>query len=88
MSIVGPRPERPELVAETIKEVPEFILRMNVKAGLTGYAQVRGGYNTDFLDKLKWDLMYVENYSFLLDIKIIMLTFFAIIDINKKKKER
>lgn len=88
MSIVGPRPERPELVAETIKEVPEFILRMNVKAGLTGYAQVRGGYNTDFLDKLKWDLMYVENYSFLLDIKIILLTFFAIIDINKKKKER
>ena len=87
MSIVGPRPERPELVAETIKEVPEFILRMNVKAGLTGYAQVRGGYNTDFLDKLKWDLMYVENYSFLLDIKIILLTVFAIIDINRKKKD-
>ena len=87
MSIVGPRPERPELVEETIKEVPEFILRMNVKAGLTGYAQVRGGYNTDFLDKLKWDLMYVENYSFLLDIKIILLTVFAIIDINRKEKD-
>ena len=78
MSIVGPRPERPELIEQTIKEVPEFALRMKVKAGLTGYAQVRGCYNTDFLDKLKWDLMYIENYSFLLDIKIIIMTIFAI----------
>lgn len=78
MSIVGPRPERPELIEQTIKEVPEFALRMKVQAGLTGYAQVRGYYNTDFLDKLKWDLMYIENYSFLLDIKIIIMTVFAI----------
>lgn len=78
MSIVGPRPERPELIEQTIKEVPEFALRMKVKAGLTGYAQVRGCYNTDFLDKLKWDLMYIENYSFLLDIKIIIMTIFAV----------
>lgn len=79
MSIVGPRPERPELIEETIKKVPEFALRMKVKAGLTGYAQVRGYYNTDFLDKLKWDLMYIENYSFLLDIKVIIMTLFAIL---------
>ena len=82
MSIVGPRPERPELIEETIQNVPEFALRMKVKAGLTGYAQVRGYYNTDFLDKLKWDLMYIENYSFLLDIKIIIMTLFVIFQNN------
>ena len=82
MSIVGPRPERPELIVETIQNVPEFALRMNVKAGLTGYAQVRGYYNTDFLDKLKWDLMYIENYSFLLDIKIIIMTLFVVFQNN------
>ena len=87
MSIVGPRPERPELIKETIKNVPEFALRMKVKAGLTGYAQVRGYYNTEFLDKLKWDLMYIENYSFLLDIKIIIMTVFVIFQ-NNIRKER
>lgn len=84
MSIVGPRPERPELIEETIKEVPEFALRMKVKAGLTGYAQVRGYYNTAFLDKLKWDLIYIENYSFLLDIKIIIMTVFVIFQNNMR----
>lgn len=86
MSIVGPRPERPELIEDTIERVPEFVLRMKVKAGLTGYAQVRGYYNTDFLDKLKWDLMYIENYSFLLDIKIIIMTVFVIIQNNMRKE--
>ena len=85
MSIVGPRPERPELIKETIQNVPEFSLRMKVKAGLTGYAQVRGYYNTEFLDKLKWDLMYIENYSFLLDIKIIIMTVFVIFQNNIRK---
>ena len=84
MSIVGPRPERPELIRETIEQVPEFELRTKVKAGLTGYAQVRGYYNTDFLDKLKWDLIYIENYSFLLDIKIIIMTVSAIVSKNIK----
>ncbi len=74
MSFVGPRPERPELIEEILKRVPEFTLRTQVPAGLTGYAQVHGDYHTDFLEKLKWDLMYIENYSLLLDLKIILMT--------------
>lgn len=74
MSFVGPRPERPELIQRIVQEVPEFTFRTTVKAGLTGYAQVHGAYHTDFLDKLKWDLIYIENYSLLLDLKIIFMT--------------
>ena len=75
MSLVGPRPERPE-IAEQYKEViPEFDFRLKVKAGLTGYAQVYGKYNTTPYDKLKLDLTYIENYSFWLDIKLLFLTF-------------
>lgn len=75
MSIVGPRPERPEIAAQYEKAVPEFAYRLKVKAGLTGYAQVVGKYNTDPYDKLMWDLMYIQSYSFLLDIKLILMTF-------------
>ena len=85
MSFVGPRPERPELIEKAVADVPEFVLRMKVKAGLTGYAQVRGNYNTEFLDKLKWDLMYIENYSLLLDIKIIIMTIFVIFQKSNKE---
>lgn len=75
MSLVGPRPERPE-IAEQYKElIPEFDFRLKVKAGLTGYAQVYGKYNTTPYDKLKLDLTYIENYSFWLDIKLLLLTF-------------
>lgn len=74
MSFVGPRPERPEFVEEYCKTVPEFKYRMKVKAGLTGYAQVYGKYNTTFLDKLKMDLIYIEKYSVFLDIEIILTT--------------
>lgn len=74
MSIVGPRPERPELIEEAVKNTPEFLLRMRVKAGLTGYAQVYGNYNTEFAEKLKWDLLYIENWSLLRDLKMILLT--------------
>lgn len=74
MSIVGPRPERPELAAENEKTMPEFRYRLKVKAGLTGYAQVLGKYNTTPYDKLKLDLMYIEQYSFLLDLKLILMT--------------
>lgn len=74
MSVVGPRPERPELIQEYYEELPEFAYRLRVKAGLTGYAQVYGKYNTTSYDKLKLDLTYVENYSLLLDIQIILLT--------------
>lgn len=74
MSIVGPRPERPELAAENEKKMPEFSYRLKVKAGLTGYAQVLGKYNTTPYDKLRLDLMYIEQYSFLLDLKLILMT--------------
>ena len=75
MSFVGPRPERVEHVEKYTKELPEFAYRMRVKGGLTGYAQIYGKYNTSAYDKLRLDLMYIENQSFLLDLKILMLTF-------------
>ena len=75
MSFVGPRPECPELAAEYQQIVSEFDFRLKMKAGLTGFAQVYGKYNTPPLDKLKLDMEYIENYSFLLDLKLILLTF-------------
>ena len=75
MSLVGPRPERPEIAAKYQEIIPEFNFRLKVKAGLTGYAQVYGKYNTTPYDKLKLDLTYIENYSLWLDIKLLLLTF-------------
>lgn len=75
MSIVGPRPERKTILREYQKEIPEFYYRLKVKAGLTGYAQVYGKYNTTPYDKLKLDLFYIENYSVLLDLKLMLMTF-------------
>ena len=74
MSFIGPRPERPEIIEQYLEEMPEFAYRMRVKAGLAGYAQVYGKYNTTPYDKLKLDLTYIENYSFWLDIKLMLLT--------------
>lgn len=74
MALVGPRPERKAIMKEYQKEIPEFYYRLKVKAGLTGYAQVYGKYNTTPYDKLKLDLFYIENYSFLLDIKLLFMT--------------
>lgn len=74
MSIVGPRPERPEIAEQYYEELPEFKYRLKVKAGLTGYAQVFGKYNTTPKDKLKLDLMYINNYSLYLDLKVIFYT--------------
>ena len=74
MSIVGPRPERKAIANEYCKEIPEFAYRLKVRGGLTGYAQIYGKYNTSAYDKLRLDLMYIENYSLMLDIKLIILT--------------
>jgi exopolysaccharide biosynthesis polyprenyl glycosylphosphotransferase len=74
MSFIGPRPERPELIAQYLEEMPEFAFRLKMKAGLAGYAQVYGKYNTTPYDKLKLDLTYIENYTLWLDLKLMLLT--------------
>lgn len=74
LSIVGPRPERPEIAAQYCEEMPEFSLRLQAKAGLTGYAQVYGKYNTTPYDKLQMDLMYIAHPSLIEDLKIMMAT--------------
>ncbi len=74
MSFVGPRPERPELAEKYERTMPEFSYRLKVKAGLTGYAQVMGKYNTTPYDKLKLDLMYIERQSVALDLRLILMT--------------
>jgi exopolysaccharide biosynthesis polyprenyl glycosylphosphotransferase len=74
MSIVGPRPERREIAQRYSRNLPEFDYRLKVPGGLTGYAQIYGKYNTTPADKLRLDLIYIENYSLLLDIRLILLT--------------
>ena len=74
MSFVGPRPERPELIQKYTEAMPEFTYRTKVKAGLTGYAQIYGKYNSLPYDKLKLDLYYIENFSIWLDLKLIIQT--------------
>lgn len=74
MTIVGPRPERPEIARQYEEEIPSFGLRLQVKAGLTGYAQIYGKYNTEPYDKLKMDLMYINNMSFMEDLRLIFAT--------------
>jgi lipopolysaccharide/colanic/teichoic acid biosynthesis glycosyltransferase len=79
MSFVGPRPEMLKNVVEYTQKLPEFNYRLRVKAGLTGYAQVAGKYNTTPKDKLVMDIMYIENYSILKDFQLIFQTFGVIL---------
>ena len=74
MSIVGPRPERPEIAEQYEKEMPAFSLRLQVKAGLTGFAQVYGKYNSTPYDKLQMDLMYVNKMSITEDLRLMFAT--------------
>lgn len=75
MSFVGPRPERPEIAERYYKTMPDFALRLQVRAGLTGYAQVYGKYNTDPHEKLAFDLLYINRMSILNDIQLLLATF-------------
>ena len=85
MSFVGPRPEMLENVKSYTRELPEFKYRLRAKAGLTGYAQIAGKYNTSPKDKLILDMMYIENYSFRTDIKLLFQT--AIVLLKKDSTE-
>ena len=74
MSLIGPRPERPVFIRKFISRYPDYDKRHTVKAGISGLAQIMGKYSTDAFDKLRYDLIYIRNYSFLLDVKIFFLT--------------
>lgn len=80
MSLVGPRPEREFFVEQFKKEKPDYVFRMNAKAGVTGLAQALGKYNTSFEDKLRFDLYYIRNYSIFQDIYILFHTIKAVFD--------
>ncbi|NPV70667.1 MAG: sugar transferase [Firmicutes bacterium] len=79
MSIVGPRPERPEFVEEFAASIPGYKYRLSVTPGLTGLAQVRGKYSTDPEDKLLYDLLYIANYSLAADLSVIMQTIVTVL---------
>lgn len=94
MTFVGPRPEMLENVSEYTKDLPEFNYRLRMKAGLTGYAQIFGKYNTSPKDKLLMDLMYIEKFSILKDIQLMFLTVIVLLKkdsteaFSKKKKSK
>ncbi|MCL2059409.1 MAG: exopolysaccharide biosynthesis polyprenyl glycosylphosphotransferase [Oscillospiraceae bacterium] len=79
MSLVGPRSERPFFVEQFSRDIDGYTIRNNVKAGLTGYAQIFGNYDTEAGMKLKYDILYIRNYSLLLDVKLILQTFGSIL---------
>lgn len=79
MSLVGPRPEMPEIASSAAKDFPEFGYRLKMKAGLTGYAQITGRYDTEPRRKALMDIYYIENYSLWWDIKIMLRTIMMIL---------
>ncbi|MCD8509548.1 MAG: sugar transferase [Bacillus sp. (in: Bacteria)] len=83
MSLVGPRPEREFFTKQITKEHYSYAHRNTVQPGITGYAQIMGKYSTDVVDKLRFDLYYIRNYSFWLDIVILLKTFVVILDKSK-----
>lgn len=80
MSLIGPRPERPFFVEQFAEENPSYYLRHTVRAGITGYAQVYGKYTTSFNSKLKFDLLYIKNYSLIMDLQILFQTIKILFD--------
>ena len=78
MSVVGPRPERPEIAEQYYETLPDFRLRLQVRAGLTGYAQVYGKYNTDPYEKLEFDLLYINKMNVLTDLQLCFATLFIL----------
>ena len=88
MSLVGPRPERPELARELVKEFPSFYRRTDVKAGLTGLAQIASGYASSvesYKEKLEWDLQYIQRKSLFLDLRIMLKTVLVVLTGNGAK---
>jgi lipopolysaccharide/colanic/teichoic acid biosynthesis glycosyltransferase len=79
MSLVGPRPERPELVAEIVQRVPGYVRRNELPPGLTGLAQIHGRYGTDAEYKLGYDLQYLVNWSIVIDIEILVRTVWVVV---------
>jgi lipopolysaccharide/colanic/teichoic acid biosynthesis glycosyltransferase len=79
MSLVGPRPERPELVAEIVRRVPGYVRRNELPPGLTGLAQVHGRYGTDAEYKLGYDLQYLVNWSVVFDLQILFRTVWVVL---------
>lgn len=80
MSLIGPRPERPFFVDQFQQVNPHYYLRHKVRAGITGYAQVYGTYSTDFNSKLRFDLLYIKNYSLKMDLQILFQTIKILFD--------
>ncbi len=79
MGVVGPRPERPELYSEIVRDVPDYGERLKVEPGITGLAQTRGDYHLSFRNKLRYDLLYIQKQSFVFDIKIIAATILTVL---------
>ena len=78
MSLVGPRPERPELIEDFKEEIPQYNARHNIKPGITGWAQVNGlRGDTCLFERVKYDLYYIENWNIMLDLQIMAMTFYS-----------